>query len=218
MASPLNPREVRDQGNEKNRERGRDRGSRATPNHATPHTDGRPKEPLGNRYSGRKRSRSPRDEGRQDDYKRPRSRSPVRRDNRGRDGRDGRDSKRRDNDRTADRARSPPKGPRGDRGPPRRPGGKGTAKEPVKAERDEPKETVKKDVDMAGTDDKPDDMDEDTWIMMKTMGFRGFKSTKDTKVPGNDKNWAVCKDKKVEARQYMNRKGGFNRPLSPSRT
>jgi U4/U6.U5 tri-snRNP-associated protein 3 len=36
-------------------------------------------------------------------------------------------------------------------------------------------------------------------------------------VPGNDKNYGVRKDKTMEARQYMNRQGGFNRPLSPSR-
>ena len=49
------------------------------------------------------------------------------------------------------------------------------------------------------------------------MGFTGFKSTKNTKVPGNDKLYAVKKEKKAEYRQYMNRTGGFNRPLSPSR-
>lgn len=52
--------------------------------------------------------------------------------------------------------------------------------------------------------------------MMKVMGFGKFKSTKNTKVPGNDKLYAVRKEKKTEYRQYMNRVGGFNRPLSPS--
>ena len=64
---------------------------------------------------------------------------------------------------------------------------------------------------------KPADMDDETWDMYKTMGFGGFKSTKNTKVPGNDKNFGVRKDKQMEARQYMNRQGGFNRPLSPGR-
>jgi U4/U6.U5 tri-snRNP-associated protein 3 len=64
---------------------------------------------------------------------------------------------------------------------------------------------------------KPDDMDDDTWQMKRMMGFAGFKSTKNTKVPGNDRNYAVRRDKQMEARQYMNRQGGFNRPLSPSR-
>jgi U4/U6.U5 tri-snRNP-associated protein 3 len=64
---------------------------------------------------------------------------------------------------------------------------------------------------------RPLDMDDDEWEMRKTMGFGGFKSTKDTKVPGNDKNYGVRRDQQVKARQYMNRQGGFNRPLSPSR-
>lgn len=51
----------------------------------------------------------------------------------------------------------------------------------------------------------------------RVMGFKDFRSTKNTKVPGNDKNFAVHKDKTSEYRQYMNRTGGFNRPLSPSR-
>ena len=65
---------------------------------------------------------------------------------------------------------------------------------------------------------KPEDMDDDEWEMLKVMGFGGFKSTKNTKVPGNDKNFGVRKDKQLQARQYMNRQGGFNRPLSPSRS
>lgn len=47
------------------------------------------------------------------------------------------------------------------------------------------------------------------------MGFGGFGTTKQKKVPGND-IYAVRKEKKLEYRQYMNRVGGFNRPLSPS--
>lgn len=54
--------------------------------------------------------------------------------------------------------------------------------------------------------------------MERVMGFSSFSSTMDTKVPGNDKNYAVRKEKKTEYRQYMNRQGGFNRPLSPSRS
>ncbi|THW61439.1 hypothetical protein D6D25_02440 [Aureobasidium pullulans] len=58
--------------------------------------------------------------------------------------------------------------------------------------------------------------DEET-AMKRVMGFVGFRSTKNTKVPGNDKLYGVRKDKKTEYRQYMNRVGGFNRPLSPTR-
>lgn len=58
--------------------------------------------------------------------------------------------------------------------------------------------------------------DEETAKMRVLMGFAGFRSTKQTKVPGND-IYAVRKEKKTEYRQYMNRVGGFNRPLSPGR-
>ncbi|KAF4556726.1 U4/U6.U5 small nuclear ribonucleoprotein-like protein [Elsinoe fawcettii] len=51
----------------------------------------------------------------------------------------------------------------------------------------------------------------------QAMGFAGFKSSKNKKVPGNNKNYGVKKEKQTQYRQYMNRVGGFNRPLSPSR-
>lgn len=53
-------------------------------------------------------------------------------------------------------------------------------------------------------------------MMRKSMGFTRFRTTKNTKVPGND-IYGVRKEKKTQYRQYMNRTGGFNRPLSPSR-
>nr|OQO27928.1 hypothetical protein B0A51_04274 [Rachicladosporium sp. CCFEE 5018] len=65
-------------------------------------------------------------------------------------------------------------------------------------------------------DDPPSDEDEEA-AMQRLMGFQGFKSTKNTKVPGNDRNYDVSKVKKAEYRQYMNRVGGFNRPLSPGK-
>jgi U4/U6.U5 tri-snRNP-associated protein 3 len=61
-----------------------------------------------------------------------------------------------------------------------------------------------------------DSEDEMAAQMKKIMGFAKFKTTKETKVPGNDKLYAVRKEKQMVARQYMNRVGGFNRPLSPS--
>ena len=64
--------------------------------------------------------------------------------------------------------------------------------------------------------DIDEDSDPETAQMRRMMGFAGFKTTKNTKVPGND-IYAVRKEKKTEYRQYMNRVGGFNRPLSPSR-
>lgn len=52
--------------------------------------------------------------------------------------------------------------------------------------------------------------------MAAMMGFGGFGTTKGKKVTGNNVG-AVKKEKKTEYRQYMNRVGGFNRPLSPPR-
>lgn len=48
--------------------------------------------------------------------------------------------------------------------------------------------------------------------MLKTMGFCGFDTTKGKKVDGNNVG-EVHVILKRKYRQYMNRKGGFNRPL-----
>lgn len=61
----------------------------------------------------------------------------------------------------------------------------------------------------------PMEADDEETALRKLMGFSGFKSTKNTKVPGNEFNYGVRKEKKTQYRQYMNRPGGFNRPLSP---
>lgn len=49
--------------------------------------------------------------------------------------------------------------------------------------------------------------------LMEKMGFSSFNTTKGKKVPGNNQIGAVHVVKKRRYRQYMNRKGGFNRPL-----
>ncbi|KAI1375239.1 hypothetical protein F4677DRAFT_423627 [Hypoxylon crocopeplum] len=76
-----------------------------------------------------------------------------------------------------------------------------------------------------GGDAMDEDGDEDDVVveeddglsaMQAMMGFGGFGTTKGTHVPGN-KAGGVRKEKKTEYRQYMNRVGGFNRPLSPNR-
>ncbi|EAS27590.2 U4/U6.U5 tri-snRNP-associated protein 3 [Coccidioides immitis RS] len=114
------------------------------------------------------------------------------------------------------RTRSPPRGPRSDR--------KDTGRRSVPPDADrEPNglsdrkrqssrlgDAVRMDLDDAAD---ADDMEQ---LMMKTMGFKSFRSTQNTKVPGNQ-IYGVRKEKKTEYRQYMNRVGGFNRPLSPSR-
>lgn len=61
-----------------------------------------------------------------------------------------------------------------------------------------------------------EELDEDEAAMQAMMGFGGFGTTKGKKVAGNNAG-AIKKEKKTEYRQYMNRVGGFNRPLSPSR-
>jgi len=48
--------------------------------------------------------------------------------------------------------------------------------------------------------------------MMRLMGFGGFDSTKGKQVNGNDVG-AVHHVVVRKYRQYMNRRGGFNRPL-----
>ncbi|KAG6157025.1 hypothetical protein E4U37_007906 [Claviceps purpurea] len=58
--------------------------------------------------------------------------------------------------------------------------------------------------------------DDDQAAMQALMGFGGFGTTKGKKVRGNNAG-SVYREKKVEYRQYMNRQGGFNRPLSPGR-
>lgn len=60
------------------------------------------------------------------------------------------------------------------------------------------------------------DDDDGLAAMQAMMGFGGFGTTKGKKVVGNNAG-GVRKEKKSEYRQYMNRQGGFNRPLSPSR-
>lgn len=65
-------------------------------------------------------------------------------------------------------------------------------------------------------DDDIEVMDDGMGDMAAMMGFGGFGSTKNTKVIGNNVG-AIRKEKKTEYRQYMNRVGGFNRPLSPGR-
>lgn len=67
-----------------------------------------------------------------------------------------------------------------------------------------------------GEGDDGDEEDEDMAAMQAMMGFGSFGSTKGKKVVGNNVG-GVSKEKKSEYRQYMNRQGGFNRPLSPGR-
>ena len=52
--------------------------------------------------------------------------------------------------------------------------------------------------------------------MRQMLGFGGFATTKDAEVPDNQTSaarGAVKKNQNRLYRQYMNRRGGFNRPL-----
>lgn len=50
-------------------------------------------------------------------------------------------------------------------------------------------------------------------MIKRVMGFSNFDTTKGKMVPGNAQVGSVHVVKKRRYRQYMNRKGGFNRPL-----
>jgi U4/U6.U5 tri-snRNP-associated protein 3 len=73
-------------------------------------------------------------------------------------------------------------------------------------------------VEVEPTEEDEDIVVEDDGMaaMQAMMGFGGFGTTHQQKVAGNDV-YAVRKEKKTEYRQYMNRVGGFNRPLSPGK-
>ncbi|KAK5100041.1 hypothetical protein LTR70_008003 [Exophiala xenobiotica] len=165
------------------------------------------------RDRSRERDRPYRDRDRDRDRERYRTDRP--RADRDRD----RDHRFRKHSRSRTRSRSPPpprngatapaKRPRSP-APPRSPRSDHDRQQPPKPETKSGTNGVKPEIPM-----KIDPDDEEAY-MKRVMGFGGFRSTKNTKVPGNQ--WyAVRKEKKTEYRQYMNRVGGFNRPLSPSR-
>ena len=60
--------------------------------------------------------------------------------------------------------------------------------------------------------EEEEEVDDDDEEMHRVMGFSGFDTTRGKHVDGNDAG-AVSKHKARKYRQYMNRKGGFNRPL-----
>ena len=65
-------------------------------------------------------------------------------------------------------------------------------------------------------EDSDEELDEEQRQMMQMMGFGGFGTTKGKSVSDNQTSaarGAAAKNKGRKYRQYMNRKGGFNRPL-----
>ncbi|BDD61767.1 hypothetical protein MPDQ_001685 [Monascus purpureus] len=172
----------------------------------------------------RSRSRDRRDRDRYRDKKeRDRERS-VSRDRHYRRGLPAKGDKFRDRSRspfrngTRDRTRSPPhRGSRTDRKDDRREGRPHERARHTNGRADShhlspARHRDQMDVDSAEVDGE-EELEE---LIRKSMGFTKFRSTKNTKVPGNN-IYGVRKEKKTEYRQYMNRTGGFNRPLSPTR-
>ncbi|CEF63804.1 U4/U6.U5 small nuclear ribonucleoprotein 27 kDa protein [Strongyloides ratti] len=80
-----------------------------------------------------------------------------------------------------------------------------TSKDLQKERKDSKKDQKPKQINV----DKISDCEEE---MMKVMGFGNFSTTKNKKVEGNDVGCVNIK-KSRKYRQYMNRKGGFNKPL-----
>ncbi|KAF8744315.1 hypothetical protein RHS02_01943, partial [Rhizoctonia solani] len=206
------PRDERDRDRDRGRDRDYDR--RDTRDWRTRDRDGR--DDYGRSERRRSRSRSPRRGGRSE---------------RDRDGRDRRDDPRRDDDRREhrrdDRARHDD-----DRGPARRDDGRGSrddrdkdrdsrqrkpgvedssAKPPNGPPPPEPDAPPPRDSNVGGEIEEGEDMEEDEEDMMAAMGFGGFDSTKGKSVNGNQQGAANVKKQRTW-RQYMNRKGGFNRP------
>lgn len=75
------------------------------------------------------------------------------------------------------------------------------------------KQKEKKSKEVEKVEDDADGLDENEIEMMKMMGIPvGFDSTKGKPVEGNDVSGIRVVTKR-QPRQYMNRRGGFNRPL-----
>lgn len=113
-----------------------------------------------------------------------------------------------------DSRHAPPSGPRGstnERAPPSGPRANGTARK----QDDIKPSKIELDMEDEDIDPDEDEVTRETRLMKRLMGFSKFRTTKNTKVPGNSRNYGVRKEKTTEYRQYMNRQGGFNRPLSP---
>jgi len=83
----------------------------------------------------------------------------------------------------------------------------GTTREPIVVGEPRTKRNRKKAGVSADGDITVDDTD-----MMKLMGFSDFNTTKGKHVAGNDTSASNIVQKR-KYRQYMNRRGGFNRPL-----
>uniref|UniRef100_A0A3B3ZE26 U4/U6.U5 small nuclear ribonucleoprotein 27 kDa protein n=1 Tax=Periophthalmus magnuspinnatus TaxID=409849 RepID=A0A3B3ZE26_9GOBI len=120
-------------------------------------------------------------------------------------------SRDRDRDRRRSRSRSPHR--RRSRTPPRRHRSSSLSPVRQKDRRDDDrkeKEKQSKPIQISAED--MEGKTEEEIEMMKLMGFGSFDSTK-KKIDSSVNAYAVNVTMKRKYRQYMNRKGGFNRPL-----
>ncbi|XP_067857371.1 U4/U6.U5 small nuclear ribonucleoprotein 27 kDa protein [Heptranchias perlo] len=146
---------------------------------------------------GRSRSRSPRRERR-------RSRSTSRERERARR-RERSRSRERDRERRRSRSRSPHR--RRSRSPRRhRSSSTSPSRQKDPKESKSGKEHEISEADMEGKT-------EEEIEMLKVMGFGAFDTSKGRRMDGSVNAYAVNVQQKRKYRQYMNRKGGFNRPL-----
>ncbi|XP_068577221.1 U4/U6.U5 small nuclear ribonucleoprotein 27 kDa protein [Cebidichthys violaceus] len=149
---------------------------------------------------GRSRSRTPPRRA-----ERRRSRSASRDRERKRRERDRSRSRDRDRERRRSRSRSPHR--RRSRSPPRRHRSSSSPSE----ERKDSKEKSAKPITISAED--MEGKTEEEIEMMKLMGFGSFETSKGRKTDGSVNAFAINVSMKRKYRQYMNRKGGFNRPL-----
>uniref|UniRef100_A0A8D3BE31 U4/U6.U5 small nuclear ribonucleoprotein 27 kDa protein n=1 Tax=Scophthalmus maximus TaxID=52904 RepID=A0A8D3BE31_SCOMX len=119
-------------------------------------------------------------------------------------------SRSRDRDRRRSRSRSPHR--RRSRSPARRQRSSSLSPTRQKGGRDdERKEAKEKSIQISEED--MEGKTEEEIEMMKQMGFASFDTTKGKKQTGSVNAFAINVSMKRKYRQYMNRKGGFNRPL-----
>ncbi|TDH12435.1 U4/U6.U5 small nuclear ribonucleoprotein 27 kDa protein isoform X2 [Sander lucioperca] len=149
---------------------------------------------------GRSRSRTP------PRRERRRSRSTSRERERRRREKERTRSRDRDRERRRSRSRSPHR--RRSRSPPRRhPSSSTSPSDEGKDAKDKSAKPIQiSEEDMEGKT-------EEEIEMMKQMGFGSFSTSKGRKTDGSVNAFAVNVTMKRKYRQYMNRKGGFNRPL-----
>uniref|UniRef100_H9GAT4 U4/U6.U5 small nuclear ribonucleoprotein 27 kDa protein n=2 Tax=Anolis carolinensis TaxID=28377 RepID=H9GAT4_ANOCA len=148
---------------------------------------------------------------------RSRSRSPPRRERRrsrsaSRERRRRERSRSRERDRRRSRSRSPHR--RRSRSPRRHRSSSSSPVRPKERRDDEKKEGKEaKGKERQITEEDLEGKTEEEIEMMKIMGFSTFDTTKGKKVEGSVNAYAINVSQKRKYRQYMNRKGGFNRPL-----